>query len=141
MWVIEIGLLSAGLTLFINYCIGKPGLEFSPYEIFSFYTVWLSKRRLKNVGLYKIYEQQYTENLTRLKDRHEILNLKKDFKIMLYNTAEPFFTWERAFGMCSICNNFWVTLFSGLIFTQNALYLLSIVVISHIAIRILNKLL
>jgi hypothetical protein len=54
MWqIIELGILSAFLTIFTNYIIGKPGGEFSPYEIFSGYTVWLSIKRLQSIGLYK----------------------------------------------------------------------------------------
>lgn len=135
----EVALLSACVTIFINYCIGKPGSEFSPNEIFSRYTVWLSIRRLKSIGLYDGYIEQYNDNLKRQTKQHEIIQLNNDFKRILYNAAEPFFTWERAFGMCVICTGFWVSLFFGLIFYENFLYLLSVIVISHIFIRVINK--
>src|SRR5688572_6613011 len=137
--VISLGLVSAFITIFLNYCIGKPGGEFSPYEIFSRYTVWLSIRRLKDVDLYRTYISQYNENIQRANTKSEIIELKNDFKKMLYNAAEPFFTWERAAGMCPICTGFWVTLFTSLIFTQNIIEIIVIVVISHVTIRLLNK--
>lgn len=143
----EIGILSALLTIFLNYIIGKPGSEFSPYEIFSSYTVWLSKWRLKRLGLYEQYEKQFGFN--NAKYEYQLIGLKKDAAIILYNAAEPYFTWERAIGMCSICTGVWVALISGIFwelfndfsFLENALYLLSIIVISHVVIRLLNKLL
>lgn len=138
---IIIGMLAGFLVIFLNYCIGKPGSEFSPYEIFSDYTVWLSKRRLKEVGLYQEYASQYNEGLRRTNTKHEVISLKNDFKKMLYNAADPFFTWERAFGMCPICFGFWISLISGLFFTKNFVYLLIIVVTSHVTIRVLNKIL
>lgn len=138
---IEIGILSGFLALFINYIIGKPGSEFSPYEIFSSYTVWLSIRRLKNVGLYETYISQYNENLRNAGTQSQIIDLNNDFKKMLYNAAEPYFTWERAAGMCSICSGFWVALITSLFFTHIFFEITAIVVISHITIRLLNKLL
>jgi hypothetical protein len=138
---IEIGLFAAFFTLFINYCIGKPGSEFSPYEIFSSYTVWLSIKRLQNIGLYSDYAHEYNENLKRVNTIAEILRLKNDFKKQLYEAAEPFFTWERAAGMCPVCFGFWVALITSLFFTHNFFVIACIVVISHTTIRILNKLL
>lgn len=137
--ILEVGLLSAGLTLLLNYCIGKPGAEFSPYEIFSGYTVWLSKRRLKQIGLFDNYSKEYHENIVRASTIHERLTIQADFRRIIYNAAEPFFTWERMAGMCSVCTGLWVSLIGGLWFTRNLVYLLCIVVISHITIRILNK--
>lgn len=140
MLPIEIGLLSAGVTIFINYCIGKPASEFSPYEIFSGYTVWLSIRRLKKVNLYEKYKKQLDENLSSTGQYEQVL-IKNDFKKILYDAAEPFFTWERAFGMCPICTGLWISLIFGFLFTQNLLSLLVIVITSHITIRLLNKIL
>lgn len=136
-----IALIASSLTIFLNYCIGKPSGEFSPYEIFSRYTVWLSIRRLEKLNLYNSYLNQYEDNLKRNTKIHEIVQLKNDFKRILYNTAEPFFTWERAVGMCPVCTGFWVSLATGLVFYENLLYLLSVIVISHILIRIFNKVL
>lgn len=139
MLIIEISILAACLTIFLNYCIGKPSTDFSPYEIFSSYTVWLSIRRLKNVGLYDQYSEQYHDNLQRVKTKYEVISLKNDFKKMLYNAADPYFTWERATGMCTVCTGFWVSLAVGIISYQNLLYLVSVIVISHVIIRLLSK--
>lgn len=139
--VFLIGVLSAFLNHFLNYCIGKPSMEFSPYEIFSRYTVWLSVKRLTRVGLYDQYTKQYTESLKLKTKEHEVISLNNDFKKILYDAADPFFTWERAVGMCPVCTGFWVSLGSALLFTNNLSEIIEIIVISHITIRILNKIL
>lgn len=138
--VFIIGILSAFFTLFINYCIGKPASkEFSPYEIFSFYTVWLSKKRLKKVGLLWQYNDQFNENEKRNQTKAGLITLKNDFKKIYYDAADPFFTWERAVGMCPVCSGVWISLFTGIIFTKDFIDLLIIMVISHITIRLLSK--
>lgn len=145
-----VGVIAAGVTHFHNYTIGKPASDkFSPYEIFSRYTVWLSIRRLKVVGLYDGYIEQYKENLERQTKKHEVINLKNDFKKILYDAADPFFTWERAVGMCPVCTGFWISLIIGLVIfvvpgltiVQNISGLIEIIVFSHISIRIFNKIL
>ena len=141
MFLIEISILAACITLFLNYCIGKPAGDFSPYEIFSSYTVWLSICRLKEVGLYDQYSEQYHDNLQRVKTKYEVISLKNDFKKMLYNAADPYFTWERAVGMCPVCTGFWISLIIAILATGNILHIFEIVVFSHIIIRIANKLL
>lgn len=151
--ILFIALAASSLNTFLNYAIGKPSGEFSPYEIFSRYTVWLSIRRLKKLNLYHGYMQQYEDNLKRATKPHEVIQLNNDFKKILYNAADPFFTWERAAGMCPVCTGFWITLISSTIhrlvtvnilkvpFYENLLYLVSVIAISHILIRIFNKVL
>ena len=141
MFLIEISILAACITLFLNYCIGKPAGDFSPYEIFSSYTVRLSIRRLKEVGLYDQYSEQYHDNLQRVKTKYEVISLKNDFKKMLYNAADPYFTWERAVGMCPVCSGFWISLIVSILASANILHIIEIIVFSHIIIRIANKLL
>lgn len=155
---ILIGLLSAGITLFLNYCIGSPASEkFSPYEIFSNYTVWLSKMRLKQVQILDTYTEQYHDNLKRITTLREKINLDNDFRKILYEAAEPFFTWERAAGMCPVCTGVWIAFLSYLtsLFVElsysppitlgfildNLLSFIIIIVVSHITIRLLNKIL
>lgn len=136
--VILIGVLTGFLSLFINYCLGKPGSkEFSPYEVLSFYTVWLSKRRLKQIGLWGQYRQQYLENMRGYS--WQVISFKKDFNKMIYEAAEQYFTWERALGMCVVCSGFWISLITGLFFTFNFVNLFTITLISHITIRLLNR--
>lgn len=139
--IITIGVLSAFLTIMINYGLGKPSGEFSPYELFSRYTVWLSIKRLKNVHLYDDYIKQYNQSIIRANTKSEIISLKNDFKKMLYNAADPFFTWERAAGMCPVCTGFWISIFSAILFTNNLSEIIGITVISHTTIRIINKIL
>jgi cobalamin biosynthesis Co2+ chelatase CbiK len=134
-------LLASAVTIFLNYCIGKPASDFSPYEIFSSYTVWLSIRRLKEVGLYDQYSEQYHDNLQRVKTKYEVVSLKNDFKKMLYNAADPYFTWERAVGVCPVCSGFWISLIVSILAFLNILQIVETIVFSHIIIRIANKLL
>ena len=141
MFLIEMVLLASAVTIFLNYCIGKPSVEFSPYEIFSSYTVWLSIRRLKEVGLYDQYSEQYHDNLQRVKTKYEVVSLKNDFKKMLYNAADPYFTWERAVGVCPVCSGFWISLIVSILAFLNILQIVETIVFSHIIIRIANKLL
>jgi hypothetical protein len=139
MSIYELALLSACTTIFINYCIGKPGSEFSPYEIFSSYTVWLSKRRLKKVKLFNTYYPQLIDSINTAKTDSQVISIRKDFDIILYNSASPFFTWERAVGMCPICTGVWISLIISILAQANVLHIVEIIVISHIIIRILNK--
>jgi len=141
MLIIEISILAACITLFLNYCIGKPASEFSPYEIFSSYTVWLSIRRLRSLGMYQEHLVQYEDALKRARTVYEVLTLKQQFKSIIYNAADPYFTWERAVGMCPVCTGFWISLIIAILATGNILHILEIVVFSHIIIRIANKLL
>lgn len=137
-----VGIIAAAITLFHNYTIGKPASEFSPYEIFSFYTVWLSKRRLKKVGLLDNYLKQMSESCEdKRQPKYLEIETKNDFKKILYNAADPFFTWERGVGMCPVCTGFWISLIIGLLVTRDIIGIIEIIVISHISIRIFNKIL
>lgn len=139
--VLFYGILAGSFSIFLNYIIGKPGgNEFSPYEIFSSYTVWLSKWRLKRIGLYEQYHKEYKDQFP-ARSKWKAMELESDFKKMIYNAADPFFTWERAFGMCSICTGFWISLVSGFLYTFNIIEIIEIIITSHITIRLLNKLL
>jgi hypothetical protein len=138
--VVVISILSAFLTMFINYTIGKPGSEkFSVYEIFSFYTVWLSKRRLKKVGLLYQYRNQFNENEKRIETESALIQLKNDFKKIYYEAAEPFFTWERAAGMCPICFGVWISFFMSLFFYSTIMEFVIVIITAHIVIRLLTK--
>lgn len=123
------GVLTAFLSIFLNYCLGKPGSEkWSPYEIFSGYTVWLAKMRLKRARVWNIYEEQIKGHA------------RSDQRTLLYEAAIDLFTWERAVGMCVICAGFWISLICGILYTFNLVSVVEIILISHITIRILAKL-
>lgn len=139
--VLLFGFLAGCLSIFVNYIIGKPGSEFSPYEIFSRYTIYLSKKRLKDVGLFFTYHNQFWDSMKQARTRIEQRTLWIDYKKLLYQSAEPFFTWERAVGMCSICTGFWISVISGLFYTFNISEIIEIIITSHVTIRILNKIL
>lgn len=137
-FVLWFALLSSCFSLLLNYALGKPGGEFSPYEIFSFYTVWLSKRRLIKVGLYSSYINQLSGSLSG-KKKYEQIQIINDFNRIIYNAAEPFFTWERAFGMCIICTGFWISLIISILAQSTVIESAAIIVISQVLIRVINK--
>jgi type IV secretory pathway VirB6-like protein len=145
--VIYIGFITACLTHFIHYVIGKPGKDFSVYEIFSCYSLWLAKRRLKQLNIYSTYHSQLIQNRSRIAEetpdeepiKYKIIELENDFRNVIYQAADPYFTWERAIGICPVCTGFWVTLISSLLFTHNFYEIVAIVVFSNIVIRLLNK--
>ncbi len=122
------GVLAALLSLFLDYCLGLSGSEFSPREIFSGYTSWLVRRRLSKVSL------------TDIADQYEFGN-DNDREKFLYTQAEPLFTWEKAAGMCVVCTGFWIALVTGIFYTFNPVSVLEIILTSHVTIRIITKLL
>ena len=136
-----IGFLSGLATLFFCYVIGNPGSDFSPHEIFARYTLWLSEHRLKSVQTFDLFQKQYNDNLKNCSTKAQYTTLKNDFKIMTYQAAAPFFTWERAVGMCSVCTGVWMAILTWLIFAPGFVSLIIVILISHITIRIANKIL
>lgn len=142
-YMILVGIMCGLLTMFLNYCIGKPSSpKFSPYEIFSFYTIWLVKHRLKKIGLYYEYVKQFgypSKSAFLNTPLHARITRKHEAEIVMYNAAEPFFTWERAAGMCPVCFGVWVSVICGFFFIENIIDLLIIVITSHATIRIFNK--
>lgn len=129
--VVLYGVLSAFLSLFVNYCLGKPGSEnFSPHEIFSWYSAWLAEWRLMRTD-----RKKYTEWI----DGSDAST--KDLWRMIYQEAEEKFTWERAVGMCVICTGFWISLICGFFYTLDPVQIVEIVLIAHIFIRLLSKIL
>lgn len=141
MTCLWLGILSAFLVMFLNYVIGKPGSkEFSPYEIFSVYTVWLSRMKLKRLKLLDLYEAEYRTMLKSDSPQHAIYSYRVAHWKQLYEAAEQFFTWERALGMCSVCSGFWVSLGVAVAFSKSFYEVATIILISHVFIRLLNKL-
>ena len=141
MEVILTGIIAGFIAIFFNYIIGKPGGEFSPYEIFSSYTVLLSKWRLKRAGLFQMFYDDYCQSVFN-KDKSTTEGMTRDYHKMLYNAADPLFTWERAVGMCVVCSGFWIALAYGiLIVGMDYISLLKIIVVSHVTIRLLSKVL
>lgn len=139
--ILSLGISTALLSFFINYCLGKPGSDhFNTGEIFSWYTIWLSKKRLKKLDLLDTYLIQLKENIMSKTSISSIIQVKHDFNKMMYEAAEPFFTWEKAVGMCIVCTGFWMSLFTSLIFTKNITDIAAIILLSHSIIRVLTKL-
>jgi hypothetical protein len=94
---------------------------------------------LRKTGLWFEYLYQFEEQNKRAKNRADRILIKQDFKRIIYEAADPYFTWERMVGMCSICTGFWIALACGIYFKENFLHLGAVVIISHVTLRIFNK--
>jgi len=136
-----IGFLAGLATLFISYLIGNPGSDFSPHEIFSRYTIWLAEERLHLLQTFHLYKKQYNDQLKNCNTKACYETVKLEHKKMIYQAAEPYFTWERAVGMCRICTGVWIAILTWLIFGHGLVSLIVIILISHLTIRVLNRIL
>lgn len=124
--IIVYGIGTAFLALFINYII-QPG------EIFGGYSVMLSKRKLKALGQWEQYSGMIrnADNKNYLMDAHRLMK----------EAAEPYFTWEKAAGMCAACCGFWISLVCGIFYTLDPVTVAGIILTAHITIRIISKIL
>lgn len=108
--------IPAAWNHFLDYCFGEPmGDEPKTKEIFSFYSLALAKRRLKQKNLlddvYSTFESMLM-NDDRAIRRDGLDQLKKT----IIFEGRKYFTFEKALGMCPICTNFWVSAFCSTIF-------------------------
>lgn len=88
---------AAALSYFLNFALGLAALTTNANSaIFSKYTRFLAVRRLK-------------------REANEDLPLLENDFAALVTTAQRFFTWEKAAGMCATCTNFWVSCFVYLV--------------------------
>lgn len=99
--IILIFLLStipAAFNYFLDYCLGRPMDDKpNPKEIFSGYSLWLAKRRLKI-------------------ERVVVLHVESEDNKAIMLEAQKYYTWEKAMGMCIYCTGFWCALIAAAIF-------------------------
>ncbi len=118
--ILFLSLLCASTSYFLDYCLGRPQAaedEIGVGEIFFFYTLMLSKKRLKREG---------DDFASKLDDMNEGLKVngfrkesttdpferneqRKDREAAIVVRARSYFTWEKALGMCIYCTGFWIS--------------------------------
>lgn len=113
--VLIIALASAGVSFFLDFCLGQPGNDEGPKtkEIFFGWTLQLAWWRLKRSAprlLRQINEENLSlSQLTTCPDPITSAANKKNRETAIVENAKRFFTWEWAFGMCIYCTNVWIT--------------------------------
>lgn len=138
-------IFAALLVYIIDYGFGNPGGDnWNDSELLSQYSFLMAKFKLKRIGAWEKLEKQLDDQQRAAQSQKELLEIDKSFRKIVFSTAQPLFTWEKAAGMCPICFHFWASFFifvlvnifvlkeSIIIFT---LYML----ISHFFIRLLKK--
>lgn len=132
------------LSLFLDYCLGRPGHEFNPHAIFARYTVWLSRKTMTRYGLIKNFHSQRTAALLKATDDADWFRTKINFDKLLYQQASELFTYEYALGICPFCTGVWISaIFFGFMFLVIPLTLFGFitgVLLAHFFLRIINKL-
>lgn len=106
--------IPAGISYFLDYCLGHPAGEFSTKEIFSNWTLFLAKRRIgkKKEGEFVIALKALLDS-----DDEETRSQGQDqLKKSIVLSARNHFTWEKIFGMCIICSNFWTAQIAAFFF-------------------------
>lgn len=136
--------LTALLSFFIDYCIGRPSTDFSPHEIFSKWTLKLAENRLRSIGLWASFDRQLRDAFSQTMTQEDYNSLRISFKKMLVQQAMPFFTWERACGMCPVCTNVWINVLfivvQIFVLHLGILPSLYIILLSNFLIRLMIKL-
>lgn len=138
------GVFTALLSFLLDYCLGRPSGNFSPYEIFSRYTLFLAESRMKKIGLWSDFYKQRQEAGALTSSLAELDETITSFDKMMVQRASDFFTWERAVGMCPVCTNVWINVIFMVvnIFTLHLglLPLLYILLVSNFLIRLIIRL-
>ena len=135
------------LVFFIDYLIGRPSDEkFSINDIFSGYTFLLSRLRLHRMGVLQVLKIQLSSQLSAAKTKKEIADIQISFRRMVIETARPYFSWEKAAGMCPVCFHVWIFVANYLYQTEKIFFSFENIItftfnltISHLIIRVLKK--
>ncbi len=112
-----------GMSNFLDNALGYPGKEFTNEidtgAIFFGWTYQLAYMRVESLRGEKWMRELSDKVLAEFTEQADILQAVKDFKRAIVAEARPYFTWERAVGMCIYCTNFWISvlvcLFFGLV--------------------------
>lgn len=113
--ILLLSLIPTCFSYLLDYCLGQPGSdEFHPREIFSGYTIWMSKTMLPKERLKQIYDDH--ESLLKDPDPLVRSQWKDQMNKVIIEDAKKLFTWEKSIGMCIFCTNFWISLFFAWVF-------------------------
>lgn len=113
IFIILLSLIPACFNYFLDYCLGKPmSNEPSTKAIFSRYSIWIAEQRLRKL---KIKGPIYKDFLERLKseNRQQREDAERQYKETVLITAQRYYSFEQAIGMCPFCTGFWCSLFSA----------------------------
>lgn len=115
-------LVSVSFSKFLELCFGYPGKEFTSDidagAIFFGWSYHLAYMRVEIVHGEQWIRDLNARVLAEFTHPADVLTAKRDFKRAIFMEGRQFFTWERAFGMCIYCTNFWVSSIACLFFTS-----------------------
>lgn len=106
-------------SYFLDYVLGKPySQQPNQRAIFFFWTLFLAKRRLQREKP-SLYDSLISgiDNDNKFKitgiDGSPFDNgiTEESVNLQIIQEGRKYFFWELPFGMCSICTNFWISLF------------------------------
>lgn len=149
IFLTKLSFLIAGIplaiSLLIDVCLGHPAKEqgFDSRAIFSNFSAWLAKLRLKRFRMYDGIKDTYITNIKA--DIPFVKHVAKQaFKEDVFNTAKEYFTWELGFGMCPVCTNIRISIVVALVcffvFNLSWIVLILIPCFSNLYLLIFNKL-
>ena len=142
---LQFSFICALLIFMLDYGLGKPGDEnFNKQALLFRWSFFLAKKRLKKNGAWKSLYAQHSQNLTFSISTEERLIYTNNFKMIVFQNAQPFFTYEMILGMCPVCTHLWVTLSIFLsvdifYFSVNIFIFMHYLSFSHLLIRLFKR--
>lgn len=116
VFIILLSAIPAAFNYFLNYCLGEPmSNEPSPKAIFSRYSLFIAKRRLKKMDALKPIADYYLPMLTS-PNLSDSLDAEKQMNQAILLGGQKYYTYEQALGMCPFCTGFWCALISAFLF-------------------------
>lgn len=106
-------------SYFLDYILGRPSSQ-NPNQkaIFFFWTYFLARKRLEREkpSLYKSLIGSISQEIAPIQTMDGVPALsnfatKEVVVAQIVNEGRELFSWELPFGMCSVCTNFWISLF------------------------------
>jgi hypothetical protein len=109
--IIFFSCLSAGLSMMLDYGLGKPGSidpeDIGVSEFLSWWTFALARRRLIVNDMFDEIENVF---IIPKNDPYRKVFIIREFKRTVIEKGREFWTWEKIVGGCPICTGFWVAL-------------------------------
>lgn len=122
--IILLSCIPACISYFLDFCIGRPGSDQpNTGAVFSKYSLWLAEKRLNSIQnsieSNRSILQALQQTFYSLVSNDDPL-IRRDGISQLNTTilleAQKHYTYEKAFGMCIVCTNFWISLFCSIAF-------------------------
>jgi hypothetical protein len=113
--IILLSLIPCCFGYFLDYCLGQPGSDDPKTgEIFSGYTLWISRKTLQPGYLNEITERH--ADMLDSEDPMTRIQGEDQKKKVIIEEAKKLFTWQKAIGMCVFCTNVWISWISCFVF-------------------------